>query len=130
MVRKQIMDVLSRMVCSHYICSLFVYKCCRNSELTDFWHHISSPRIALLKSITGLLIRQKSFGPLATPKGKHSSMYAILFIIVIVIIAIAANMYSLLYTALRSSFDIRIRIFSFINYMMWIARSNLSRQWP
>ena len=43
-----------------------------NGECINVGDYVASRRISLVMSIIGLLIRQNSLGPLATPKGKRS----------------------------------------------------------
>ena len=80
-------------------------KCLWTGALVGIGSRVESRRILLVKMMIGLLISKKSLESLTTPNGKRNRMYAILFMIVIVITTVCADTCIRLYAASISSLE-------------------------
>ena len=95
-----------------------------------FGSQVGSRKMLLMRSIIGSLMSEKSLGPLETPNGKRSKIYAIFFIMVISITAILANTCNRLYAASISSLDMHMREFGWCMHMRFMAWRMRSKQCP
>ena len=98
--------------------------------LMVFGFQVGSQRMLLVRSMIGLLVSEKSLGPLETPNGKRSKIYAIFFIMVISITAILTNTCNRLYTTSMSILDMNMCELGWCMRMMCMVWRMHSKQCP